>query len=227
MISTKPRDAAALKRRHLRVPDEPGPFLIGVCGGSGSGKTVVVRSVLDALGTDHVVVMHQDSYYHDHANLSFDERSRINFDHPSAFDSDLLVEHLKALLAGTAIQQPVYDFTTHTRSKEVVDVAPRQIILLDGILILHDPDIRELMDIRVFMDCEADVRLMRRIRRDMAERARTLDSIMTQYEKHVRPMHDQFVDPSKKYADIIIPHGGLNEVAVDMLITKVKALVAV
>jgi uridine kinase len=224
MIITKQNEAPKTHSR-LRPPGDTGPFLIGICGGSGSGKTVVVRSILEDLGPDHVVIMHQDSYYRDHANLSFEERARINFDHPNAFDSDLLLEHLKALLAGTAIQQPVYDFTTHTRSKEVVDIAPRQIILVDGILILHDPRIRELMDIRVFMDCESDVRLIRRIRRDMAERARTLESILSQYEKHVRPMHDQFVDPSKKFADVIIPHGGMNEVAVDVMITKVRALV--
>jgi uridine kinase len=223
IITKKTRDTAGQRRSPAK--GDGGPFLIGVCGGSGSGKTVVARSVLDALGPDHLVIMHQDSYYRDHANLTFDERSRINFDHPNAFDSELLLEQLKALLAGTAIQQPVYDFTSHTRAKEVVDIAPRQIILLDGILILHDPQIRELMDIRVFMDCEADVRLMRRIKRDMSERDRTLDSVMEQYEKYVRPMHDQFVDPSKKHADVIIPHGGMNEVAVDMVITKVKALV--
>ncbi len=224
MITTKQNEAPKAHSR-LRPPGDTGPFLIGICGGSGSGKTVVVRSILEALGPDHVVVMHQDSYYRDHANLSFDERARINFDHPNAFDSDLLLEHLKALLAGSAIQQPVYDFTTHTRAEQVTDIAPRQIILLDGILILHDPRIRELMDIRVFMDCDADVRLIRRIRRDMAERARSLESILTQYEKHVRPMHDQFVDPSMKFADVIIPHGGMNVVAVDMMITKVRALV--
>lgn len=224
MITTKQGEKQR-RRSRPHSPGDAGPFLIGICGGSGSGKTVVVRSILEELGPEHVVIMHQDSYYRDHANLSFEERARINFDHPNAFDSDLLLEHLKTLLAGTAIQQPVYDFTTHTRAKEVVDVAPRQIILVDGILILHDPRIRELMDIRVFMDCEADVRLIRRIRRDMAERARSLESILSQYEKHVRPMHDQFVDPSKKFADVIIPHGGLNEVAVDMVITKVRALV--
>ena len=224
MIMTKQNEAENTHSR-LRPPSDNGPFLIGVCGGSGSGKTVVVRSILEDLGPDHIVVIHQDSYYRDHANLSFDERARMNFDHPDAFDSDLLLQHLKALLAGTAIQQPAYDFTTHTRSKESVDIAPRRILLLDGILILHDPRIRELMDIRVFMDCEADVRLMRRIRRDMAERARSLESVLEQYEKHVRPMHDQFVDPSMKFADVIIPHGGMNEVAVDMVITKVRALV--
>ena len=224
MITTKQGEKKP-RRSRPHSPGDSGPFLIGICGGSGSGKTVVVRSILDDLGPDHVVIIHQDSYYRDHANLSFEERSKINFDHPNAFDSDLLLEHLKTLLAGTAIQQPVYDFTTHTRAKEVVDIAPRRIILVDGILILHDPRIRELMDIRVFMDCEADVRLIRRIRRDMAERARSLESILTQYEKHVRPMHDQFVDPSKKFADVIIPHGGMNEIAVDMLITKVRALV--
>jgi uridine kinase len=213
-----------LDRRRRRVG--PGaPHLIGVCGGSGSGKTVVVRAVEDALGKDHVLIVHQDSYYKDLAHLPFEQRAQTNFDHPSAFDSELLNRQLSELLEGKNIRQPVYDYKTHARSHEFVDLHPRDIILLDGILILDDPMVRELMDIRVFMDTDADTRLMRRIQRDMQERGRSLESVLEQYEKFVRPMHDQFVDPSRRWADIIIPHGGMNEIAVDMLITKVRALV--
>ena len=203
-----------------------GPYLIGICGGSGSGKTLVALSVVKALGAEHVLLMEQDSYYKDLAHLPLEERHHVNFDHPSAFDNDLLLEHLHALLAGTPVQMPEYDYTRHTRSGTFVEIRPRDVILLDGILIFEDQRLRDLMDIRVYVETDPDIRLARRIRRDMAERGRTLETVLEQYETQVRPMHDQFVAPFKRYADIIIPQGGMNTVAVDLLITKVRVLLA-
>lgn len=201
-----------------------GPYLIGICGGSGSGKTLVALSVVKAFGAEHVLLIEQDSYYKDLAHLPLDERHHVNFDHPSAFDNDLLLEHLQALLAGKAVQMPEYDYSRHTRSGRQIEIRPREVILLDGILIFEDQRMRDLMDIRVYVETDPDIRLARRIRRDMAERGRTLDTVLEQYETQVRPMHDQFVAPFKRYADVIIPQGGMNSVAVDMLITKVRSL---
>ncbi len=201
-----------------------GPYLIGICGGSGSGKTLVAQSVVRALGAGQVLFMEQDSYYKDLSHLPFEERQHVNFDHPSAFDHDLLLKHLKALLAGQPVQMPEYDYAHHTRSGHVTEILPREVLLLDGILVFEDRRLRELMDIRVYVDTDADVRLARRIRRDIAERGRSLDSVLEQWETQVRPMHDQFVEPFKRYADVIIPQGGMNTVAVDMLITKVRSL---
>lgn len=221
----EPNEVESIAVRRARRISPDAPFLIGVCGGSGSGKTLLVSSVAEALGEDRVLVVHQDSYYRDLSHLTFEERAQMNFDHPSAFDNELLYEQLQSLLAGKVIRQPIYDYTQHTRKPEFKEVGPRPIIFLDGILILDEPKLRELMDIRVFMESEGDVRLIRRIRRDMKERARSLENILEQYETQVRPMHEQFVDPSRRWADIIIPHGGKNEIAVDMVVTKVKAMV--
>jgi uridine kinase len=198
--------------------------LIGICGGSGSGKTLVARSVESALGSDNVLFMEQDSYYRDLSHLSFEDRHKVNFDHPSAFDNDLLIDHLGKLLSGEAVRMPAYDYTQHTRSDNYVDILPRAVILLDGILVFEDHRLRDLMDIRVYVDTDADIRLSRRIRRDIADRGRTLEAVLEQYETQVRPMHEQFVEPFKRYADIIIPQGGMNTVAVDMLVTKVRSL---
>ncbi|RPH96003.1 uridine kinase [candidate division KSB1 bacterium] len=202
-----------------------GSHLIGICGGSGSGKTLVASSVRDALGTDNVLLMEQDSYYRDLSHLPLGERHKVNFDHPSAFDNDLLLDHLHALLGGNAVRMPEYDYTQHTRSNKVRDILPCTVILLDGILVFEDPRLREIMDIRVYVDTDMDIRLARRIRRDIAERGRELMSVLEQWETQVRPMHDQFVEPFKRYADIIIPQGGMNTVAVDMLVTKVQSIV--
>lgn len=221
MPKTFPPPASRVGRRD---PSRSGPHLIGICGGSGSGKTLVSRSVEAALGSQNVLFMEQDSYYRDLAHLSFAERHKVNFDHPSAFDNDLLIEHLQTLLSGEAVRMPEYDYSLHTRSARVRDILPRPVILLDGILVFEDHRLRELMDIRVYVDTDADIRLARRIRRDMAERGRTLDAVLEQYENQVRPMHEQFVEPFKRFADIIIPQGGMNTVAVDMLVTKVRAL---
>ena len=201
-----------------------GSYLIGICGGSGSGKTLVARSVESALGTENVLLMEQDSYYRDLSSMPLEDRHSVNFDHPSAFDNDLLIEHLHALLAGQAVRMPEYDYVLHTRSNRFRDIQPRAVILLDGILVFEDHRLRDLMDIRVYVDTDADIRLARRIRRDLSERGRTLDAVLEQYETQVRPMHEQFVEPFKRFADIIIPQGGMNTVAVDMLVTKVRAL---
>jgi len=201
-------------------------ILIGIAGGSGSGKTLVAQRIFDELGSDKVIIIQQDSYYKDLSHLSLAERQKQNFDHPNAFDHKLLLAHLKDLLAGKSIDQPVYDFTIHTRRKETTHIGGHVIIVLEGILILHDPELRELMDIKIYVDTDDDIRLIRRIRRDVNERGRSLDSILDQYENSVRPMHLQFIEPTKRYADIIVPQGGYNWVAIDLLKTKIQALLA-
>ena len=217
-----PRAVNTARHNHSHT----GSHLIGICGGSGLGKTLVARSVESALGAQNVLLMEQDSYYRDLAHLSFEDRHKVNFDHPSAFDNDLLIDHLHDLLAGRAVRMPEYDYAHHTRSTQYRDILPRVVILLDGILVFEDHRLRDLMDIRVYVDTDADIRLARRIRRDISERGRTLEAVLEQYETQVRPMHEQFVEPFKRFADIIIPQGGMNTVAVDMLVTKVRSLLA-
>ena len=199
------------------------PVLIGVAGGSGSGKTTVVRRIVDAIGVDDVVVLHHDSYYRDASHLPMDERVKINYDHPDSLETELLIEHLQALLNGEAVEVPVYDFARHVRKDETDTVHARPVIILDGILILWDQRLRELMDVKIFVDADADVRLGRRLRRDMEERGRSPDSVLTQYMATVRPMHLEFVEPSKRYADVIIPRGGHNEVGVGMVVTMARS----
>jgi uridine kinase len=201
-------------------------ILIGIAGGTGSGKTLVSETVHRVLGTDQILVIEQDAYYRDLSHLPLEARSHHNFDHPDAFDRDLLVSHLTDLKNGKAIRQPQYDYTHHCRRQDFRIIEPQHIIILEGILILEDPRLRELMDIKVYVDTDADVRLVRRIRRDVKERGRTVESVLDQYERHVQPMHLQFVEPSKRYADIIIPEGGKNLVAVDLLVTKIRSLLA-
>jgi len=199
-------------------------ILIGVAGGSGSGKTLVVQHMIQQLGSDRVVVLQQDSYYKDSSHLPFEERAKQNFDHPDAIDSDLLIQHVEELLNGWTVDIPLYDFTTHTRRTETSRAGPHDIIVLEGILILDNPRLRELMDIKVYVDTDPDIRFIRRLKRDTAERGRTMQTVVEQYEKSVRPMHLQFVEPTKRYADIIVPEGGYNWVAIDLLKTKVEAL---
>ncbi|MCI0698007.1 uridine kinase [candidate division KSB1 bacterium] len=199
-------------------------ILIGVAGGSGSGKTLVVQHMIEQLGSARLVVLQQDSYYKDSSHLPFEERAKQNFDHPDAIDSDLLVQHVEELLSGWTVDIPIYDFTTHTRRAETRRAGPHDIIVLEGILILDNPRLRELMDIKVYVDTDPDIRFIRRLKRDTAERGRTMQSVVEQYEKSVRPMHLQFVEPTKRYADIIVPEGGYNWVAIDLLKTKVEAL---
>jgi len=201
------------------------PILIGIAGGTGSGKTLVARTLVERLGSDRVVVVEQDSYYNANWELPFEERARVNYDHPDAFDHALLLDHVRRLLKGEPIDMPVYDYAQHARSREkVVRLENHLVVILEGILVLHDPVLRKKMDIKVFVDTDADVRFIRRLRRDVKERGRTLDGVIEQYETVVRPMHLQFVDPTKRFADIIIPQGGKNLVAVDLLQTKIASL---
>lgn len=202
------------------------PIVIGVAGGSGSGKTTVVRAITHSLGLDQVAVIHHDSYYRDTSHLSMDERWQINYDHPDSLETGLLVQHLAELRQGRAVAVPAYDFAEHNRQERRDLVQPRKVVIVDGLLILWDRELRDLMDIKVFVDTDADLRFIRRLERDIRERGRSADSVIQQYTHTVRPMHLEFVEPSKRYADIILPDGGHNLVAVDMLVTKVRAVLA-
>lgn len=202
------------------------PVLIGVAGGSGSGKTTVARELYRQFQDESVIMIEQDSYYKDQSHLSMEERVLTNYDHPFAFDNDLLLFHLQELMSGRSIYKPVYDFKVHNRSSERILVEPKNVIILEGMLILEDQRIRDMMDIKVFVDTDADVRIVRRIRRDMEERGRTLESIVNQYLSIVRPMHLQFIEPTKRYADVIVPEGGFNLVAIDLLSTKIRDILA-
>lgn len=196
------------------------PLVIGVVGGSGSGKTTVARAIYDALGMDAAFV-DQDAYYQDLAHLPLTERMTVNFDHPDAFDTDLLVSQLEALRAGRAIDKPTYDFAAHTRAPATVRIEPREVVIVDGILLFADARIRALLDIKVFVDVADDIRFIRRLERDVSERGRTMAGVIRQYLGTVRPMHLEFVEPSKRYADVILPEGGHNQVGVDMILARV------
>ncbi len=199
-------------------------ILIGIAGGSGSGKTLVARTIVRDLGSDRVVVIDQDSYYRDLEDIPFGVRESRNFDHPDAFDQALLKQHIRDLLNGKPIEQPIYDYSQHRRLQETRQIGDHLVIVLEGILLFVDPDLRELMDIKLFVDADPDVRFIRRLRRDLAERGRSVDSIVQQYERSVRPMYLQFVEPSKRHADVIIPGGGHNVVAIDLVKTKIREL---
>lgn len=200
------------------------PVVLGVAGGSGSGKTTVARAILDAVGRHRIAFVAQDSYYKDHEWSSTDEPLHYNFDHPSAIDHRLLVDHMRQLRDGRAVEGPVYDFVHHRRSAETSRVEPRSVVLLEGILLFVEPKLRELLDFKIFVDTDSDIRLIRRLRRDISERGRHLDDILQQYEETVRPMHLEFVEPSKRYADVIIPEGGENRVALGMVVARVEQL---
>ncbi len=199
--------------------------VIGVAGGTGSGKSTLVKRLQEAFEGDQVITLCHDYYYKSHPNLTYDERSKLNYDHPQSFDTDMMVEHIKSLRSGIPVERPVYSFADHNRTDETVDVVPSKVIILDGILIFDNKELRELMDIKVFVDTDADVRLARRIMRDVRDRGRTMESVINQYIKTVKPMHEEFVEPSKKYADVIIPEGGFNSVAVGMLIENIRSLI--
>ena len=198
------------------------PLTIGIAGGTASGKTTVARRLVERLGTHPVALLDQDSYYRDLADLPLEERARFNFDHPDAFDTALLVRQLGDLRAGKPVEKPVYSFTQHTRTGETVRVNPGDVVILEGILILALEPVRELLDVKVFVDSDADVRVLRRVSRDIKERGRDFDGVVEQYFRTVRPMHFGFVEPSKRYADIIIPHGGLNDIAIEMVAGAVQ-----
>lgn len=200
------------------------PVVIGVAGGSGSGKTSVTKAVYESFKGHSITMIQQDYYYKDQSNLPFEERLKTNYDHPLAFDNDLLIEHLEKLLRYEPIEKPVYDYSIHTRSKEIIVVEPKDVIILEGILVLEDERLRNLMDIKLFVDTDADIRIIRRMSRDIKERGRTLDSVIEQYTNVVRPMHNQFIEPTKRYADVIIPEGGQNHVAIDLMVTKIQTI---
>jgi uridine kinase len=201
-------------------------IVIGVAGGTGSGKTTVSEAILDRVGREEIAFLQHDSYYRDRSHMPPEERANANFDHPDALESELLAQHLSSLKAGQAVEVPLYDYTSHTRRPETVLVEPRRVILVEGILIFAEKTLRELMDIKVFVDTDADLRFIRRLQRDITERGRTVETVIRQYTETVRPMHLEFVEPSKRYADIIIPEGGFNVTAIDMLVTKVKDMIA-
>ena len=200
------------------------PIVIGVTGGSGSGKTSVSRAIYNQFAGHSILMLEQDFYYKDQNELSFDERLKTNYDHPFAFDTDLLIKHLEDLIDYKSIKKPVYDYAAHTRSKDIIIQEPKEVIILEGILILEDVRLRKLMDIKVYVDTDDDIRIIRRIKRDIEERGRTLNSVIDQYLNVVKPMHHQFVEPSKKYADIIIPEGETNQVAIDLMTTKIRSI---
>lgn len=200
-------------------------IIVGVAGGTGSGKTTVSQAILDRVGRDRIAYLQHDSYYRDRSHVRLEERAKANFDHPDALESELLAQHLASLKAGQAVEVPVYDFTTHTRETHTVTVAPRRVILVEGILIFAERAVRELMDIKVFVDTDADIRFIRRLQRDITERGRTVESVIRQYTETVRPMHLEFVEPSKRYADVIVPEGGFNVTAIDMIVARVKDMI--
>jgi uridine kinase len=202
------------------------PCILGVAGGTGSGKTTVARAILDAVGQHRIAFLEQDNYYRDIEWGSEAELLHHNFDHPGALDNDLLVEHISTLRAGRPIEVPIYDFVRHRRTRQTRRVEPKPVVLLEGILIFVEPNLRELLDFRVYVDTDADIRLIRRLGRDMAERGRSVDDVLRQYRETVRPMHLEFVEPSKRWADVIIPEGGENRVALEMVVARVEQLLA-
>jgi len=201
------------------------PVIIGITGGTGSGKSTIARSIYDSIHEKNVSIIEQDCYYKDLTHLSPEDRVNVNYDHPLAFDTELLISHLEKLLAGKSVEKPQYDFTIHNRKKETITIEPKDIIIVEGILVLDSPRLRELMDIKIFVDTDADVRIVRRIERDMDERGRTLNSVITQYLGIVKSMHLEFVEPTKRYADIIIPEGGHNKVAIDIMVAKIQSII--
>ena len=198
------------------------PIFIGITGGTGSGKSTIAKEIYRQFGEDCIAMIEQDSYYKDQSHLSMEDRVKTNYDHPNAFDNNLLVSHLESLLNGHSIQKPSYDFSIHNRIEDTTKVEPKEIVIVEGILILEDPRIRELLDIKIYVDTDADVRIIRRMVRDINERGRTIESVINQYLNVVKPMHNQFTEPTKKFADLIIPEGGHNKVDIDIIVAKIK-----
>jgi uridine kinase len=199
-------------------------IIIGISGASASGKSLLSSTIVNELGSEQVVVISEDSYYKDHSNMPFEERAKVNYDHPDSFDHNLLLKHLQLLQVGKSIEVPIYNFSQHAREKETRKIGQHTIIVLEGILLFVEPLLREIMDIRIFVDTALDICLIRRLKRDVKERARSLDSVLSQYEETVRPMYLQFIEPSKRYADIIVPRGGGNRIAIDMIKAKMREL---
>jgi uridine kinase len=206
-------------------PLDSRPLIIGICGGTGSGKTTITSRIIDAISEANVLVLEQDNYYKAFAELSFEERTKQNFDHPESMDTALMAEHVRRLREGQSIDRPTYDFANYRRLDATVRVAPRPAIIIEGILIFESRALRDLMDVKIFVDTDADLRFIRRLVRDIRDRGRTMESVVEQYMKTVRPMHLEFVEPSKRYADVIIPEGGHNEVGIDLVIQKIRSLV--
>ena len=203
---------------------ELNPIIIGIAGGTGSGKSTLADNIKNEF-KHNISMLSHDYYYKSNDNLPFEERVKLNYDHPDAFDTDLLIEHLSKLKNGETIQRPSYSFVEHLREKETYEVVPKKVIIVDGILIFENKTLRDMMDIKIFVDTDADIRFIRRLLRDVQERGRTLDSVITQYCTTVKPMHEQFVEPSKKHADIIVPEGGYNQVALNMIIEKIRSII--
>jgi uridine kinase len=201
-------------------------MIIGIAGPSASGKSLLAKTIVSELGSDQVVVITEDSYYRDRSDIPFDERTIVNYDHPDSFDHELFAQHLAALQSGQTVQVPVYDFTQHVRSKTVREIGQHTIIVLEGIMLFVEPKLRDLMDIRIFMDTSLDICLLRRLKRDIVERERSFDSVLQQYVDTVRPMYFQFIEPSKRHADIIVPRGGENRIAIEMIKAKMRELLA-
>ncbi|HET9400249.1 MAG TPA: uridine kinase [Candidatus Acidoferrales bacterium] len=197
---------------------------VGICGGTGSGKTTITNRLISALSEQTVVLLQQDHYYKDLPHLSFEHRAKLNFDHPDSVETPLMIQQLKALREGRGVDRPVYDFTQHRRIAETVRVEPRPAIILEGILIFENAEVRKLLDIKIFVDTDADIRFIRRLRRDVRERGRTVETVIEQYLTTVRPMHNEFIEPSKRHADVIIPEGGHNNVGIDLVIQKIRSL---
>jgi uridine kinase len=201
------------------------PLVIGIAGGSGSGKTTLASLILDRVGAEKIAFLPHDAYYKDLSDLPLNQRATINFDHPDSLDTSLLIEHIKCLREFKPVDIPIYDFKSHSRTGETKQVLPKQVIMVEGILIFSEPELRPLLDVKIFVDTDADLRFIRRLERDINERGRSTDSVIHQYLATVRPMHLEFVEPSKRYADVIVPEGGLNEVAMDMVVARLEALV--
>lgn len=203
------------------------PIVIAIAGGTGSGKTTLTREILDRVGAEHIALLPHDAYYKDLSHLPPEHRAQINYDHPNSLETELLIQHVKLLKAGQPIELPIYDFKVHTRTNQTIPIDPKPIILVEGILIFVEPELREMFDIKLYVDTDADIRFIRRLQRDIAERGRTPESVIEQYLTTVRPMHLEFVEQSKRYADIIIPEGGLNAVAMDMVVSRIRAMLNV
>ena len=203
---------------------ELNPVIIGIAGGTGSGKSTLADNIRKEFANNITMLSH-DYYYKSHSELSFEERKKLNYDHPDAFETDLLIEHLKKLKNGETIRRPSYSFVEHLREKETYEVIPRKVIIVEGILLFENKTLRDMMDIKIFVDADADIRFIRRLLRDVKDRGRTLDSVVEQYTTTVKPMHEQFVEPSKKYADIIVPEGGYNQVALNMIVEKIRSII--